>query len=264
MAAFAYFTAMAVIHPASGKALRIGGTGAVTEMLRQIGPAFETASGIALHVVPKLGTSGGNAAVADGVLDLSIGGRDLKKAEEAKGLVVAATLRTPFGFVTSRRGSDNLDSARIAELYRSDRPLWADGTPIRIILRPTEESDNEVLIALFPGMDEALKQARTRSDLSVAATDQDNAEMAERVPGSLVGASFAQMTTEKRNLRFVSIDGVLPSLASFENGSYPYGKTLYLIVPATIGPEAAAFVSFLTTPEGEGLLRQAGIVAGTK
>lgn len=263
-AAFAYLTAMAVIHPASAEALRIGGTGAATEMLRQIAPSFEAASGITLQIVPSLGTSGGNAAVADGVLDVSIAGRDLKNAEAAKGLVVAARLRTPFGLVTSRHGTDNFFSTEIAELYRSARPLWPDGTPIRIILRPVDESDNGVLAALFPGMLDALKQARTRNDLSVVATDQDNAEMAERVSGSLVGASYTQMTTEKRNLRFVSIDGVLPSLASYENGSYPYGKTLYLVVPTTIAPEAAAFVSFISTEEGEDLLRQAGIVMDTK
>nr|WP_170936926.1 MULTISPECIES: substrate-binding domain-containing protein [Rhodomicrobium] len=264
MAIFAPIAALAAIHPASAETLRIGGTGSATEMLRQIGPAFEAATGVALHVVPSLGTSGGNAAVADGVLDASVAGRDLKPEEVARGLVVAATLRTPFGFVTSRQAAENLASGEIAGLYRSARPLWPDGTPIRLILRPTEESDNAVLGALFPGMSAALKQARTRGDLSLAATDQDNAEMAERIAGSLVGASFTQMTTEKRKLRFVSIDGVLPSLTSYENGSYPYGKSLYIVVPAKIGAEAAAFVSFIATPEGKGLLRQAGIVAGTQ
>jgi phosphate transport system substrate-binding protein len=117
---------------------------------------------------------------------------------------------------------------------------------------------------LFPGMSEAIKHARTRNDLSLAATDQDNVEIAEKVKGSLVGVSLTQMTTEKRNLRFVAIDGVAPSLENYENGSYPYAKTLYVVVPSKVSPEASAFLSFIATPAGESLLRKAGIVAGPK
>jgi ABC-type tungstate transport system permease subunit len=80
-ASFGFFSALAVLNPASAETLRMGGTGAVSEMLRQIGPAFEAETGITLQVVASLGTSGGNAAAADGVLGISVAGRDLKKKE---------------------------------------------------------------------------------------------------------------------------------------------------------------------------------------
>ena len=258
------FLALATSHPVSAETLKVGGTGAVTEMFRQIGPAFEAETGIKLEVVPSLGTSGGNSAVADGLLGLSVAGRPLKAKEAERGLTVAATLRTPFGLVTSRPGPDGLKSAEIANLYRADKPSWPDGSPILIVLRPAEESDNVLLGEFFPGMSEAIKQVRTRGDLSVAATDQDNAEAAEKIKGSLVGATVTQITSERRNLRFVAIDGVAPSLTSLENGSYPYGKILYLVVRTQISPEAKAFLSFIATPAGQSLLRKAEIIAGVK
>ena len=104
---------------------------------------------------------------------------------------------------------------------------------------------------------------RGRPDISIAATDQDNAETAEKIEGSLVGATLTQMTTEARDLRFVAIDGAAPSLENVANGSYPYEKTLYLVVPAVISPEAAVFLSFIETDAGKAQLRDAGIVAGT-
>ena len=113
-------------------------------------------------------------------------------------------------------------------------------------------------------MVEAIQQLRKRNDLSLAATDQDNAEMGEKAKGSLVSATMAQITTEKRNLRFVSIDGVAPSLEGLQNGSYPYGKTMYLVVPTVVSPEGSAFVAFLGKSAGEALLRTAGIDAGAK
>lgn len=242
--------------------LKVGGTGAVTELLRQLASAFAAQSGIALEVIPSLGTGGGNAAVADGVIGLSVAGRDLKEKEVAKGLRIAATLRTPFGLVTSRPGPDNLDSEEIAELYRADKPAWPDGAPILIILRPVDESDNLVLASLFPGMAESIEHMRGRPDISIAATDQDNAEAAEKTEGSLVGATLTQVTTEKRDLRFVAIDGVAPSLENVADGSYPYEKTLYLVVPTELSPEAVAFLSFIETDAGEALLRDAGVLAG--
>ena len=92
--------------PAVADDLKVGGTGAVNGALHQLAPAFLADSGITLQIVASLGTSGGNAAVADGKLGLAIAGRDLKQNEKAKGIKVAMTLRTPFGLATSRADPD--------------------------------------------------------------------------------------------------------------------------------------------------------------
>ena len=248
---------------ASGEALRIGGSGSVTELLRQMAPLFEAETDIALDVVPSLGTFGATAAVADGVLGIALNSIDLTAAQGARGLRVIATFRTPFGLATSRRGPDNLKSAEIAQLYRSTKPEWPDGTPILMILRPANQGDTFVLGALFPGMPDALQSLRKRNDISIAYTDQANADLGEKTKGSLIGAALTQIETEKRNLRFVSIDDVAATLENFENGSYPYGKTLYLVVPAVESREAAAFAAFLARPAATALLRKAGIVGVT-
>jgi phosphate transport system substrate-binding protein len=248
--------------PAASQTLRIGGTGAVIPLFGQIGPAFTADTGITLDVIPGLGTSGAIGAVGDGKLGIAFSGRPLRDREVAKGLKAVATWRTPFGFVSSRRGPDNFEKARIVAIYGADRPLWPDGMPILIHLRPTDESDNVVLGEYFPGMTETLQELRKRPDLSVAATDQDNGDMAERVKGSLTAATLTQILSEKRNLAFVSIDGVAVTLENYEKGSYPYAKSLYVIVPAVVSPEAQAFIAFLTKPAGEALLRRAGMIAG--
>jgi len=257
-------TALAMAGPAAAEGLRIGGTGAVTEVLRQLAPAFTAETGIALTVMPGLGSSGANGAVADGKLGLAVSGRDLRDKEKARGLQVIDFLRTPFGFVTSRPGPDSLASADIVRLYQSAKPVWPDGTPVLIVLRPADDSDNDALAALFPGMAETIAQLRKRRDLSVAATDQDNADMAERTKGSLVAATLTQIRAEHRNLRFVALDGVVPSLEVYLDGSYPYGKLLYLVAPATPSAEARAFADFLAGPAGRSRLRELGLVAAAR
>ena len=251
---------MFIAGPASSNALKIGGTGAVTELLVQLAPAFQVETGIVLEVIPLLGSTGAINATAAGKLGAVFSGRDLTATEKSRGLGVATTLLTPFGFVTSRTSSENLKRIEIVELYRADKPVWPDGTPVLIHLRPVAESDNIVLGQLFPGMTEALGHLRTtRRDLTIAATDQDNADLAEKNNGSLAGASLTQIVTEARRLRFVSIEGVTPSLENYRNGSYPYVKKLYLIVSSMISPEAAAFIAFLEKPAVRELLKAAGV-----
>jgi phosphate transport system substrate-binding protein len=240
--------------------LQVGGTGAINETVKSLAPAFAAETGIMLQLIPSMGTGGGNNAVADGVLDICISGRPLNNAEAAKGLKSVAEFRTPFGLVTAHPKPNGLKSAEIAQLYQSDKPLWTDQTPIRIILRPTNESDTAALGQMFPNMTAAIAKARNRADLTVAATDQDNAEMAEKTPGSLVGATFTQIKMENRNLRFVALDGAEPTLENYEKGTYPFGKTLHVVVGPKPNPAAERFVAFLRSPKGAAALREAGIL----
>jgi phosphate transport system substrate-binding protein len=249
------------IHIATaGETLRIGGTGAISETAKSLAPALAAETGITLQLVPSLGTTGGNSAVADGNLDISIAGRPLNAAELGKGLKSIATFHTPFGLVTSHANPNGLKRAEVAQLYRSNKPVWPDGTPIRIILRPSNESDTALLGQLFPGMAAAIAEVRTRADLSTAATDQDNADMAEKTPGSLVGATLTQIKMEKRDLRFVAIDGIKPTLENYENGTYSLGKTLDVVVASKPNATAERFVAFLQTPKGLAALRRAAIL----
>jgi phosphate transport system substrate-binding protein len=248
----------------AGQSLRVGGTGATNEMVKSLGPVLLAETGIVLQLIPSLGTVGGNSAVADGIIDLCISGRPLNPAETARGLIAVAEFRTPFGLVTSHPNPNGLKSAEIAQLYRSNGPVWADGTPMRIILRPTIESDTWVLGHMFSGMEAAIAKARDRAELPVAATDQDNAEMAEEIPGSLVAATLTQITMEKRKLRLVTIDGVEPSLENYENGTYPYAKSLYFVLTAQKSPAGERFLAFLGLPKGEAALREAGVLLSVR
>ena len=248
---------------AAAETVRIGGTGAATEMMKAIGEAFTAASEIPVEVIPNLGSSGGIRAAADGVVDIAVSGRALKPDEIAAGLTQIVFTRTPYVFVTSHRAPTGLKSVEIAEIFKSSQARWADGTPIRIILRPRSDSDTALLAELFPGLGAAIEAARLRPDVPVAATDQDNTEIAENIEGSLVGATFTQIKTERRKLRVVTLDGVEPTLENFETGVYPFGKTLYLITSTKKAAKRERFLAFLQSPRGRDLLRATGNLPGT-
>jgi phosphate transport system substrate-binding protein len=109
---------------------------------------------------------------------------------------------------------------------------------------------------LFAGMREAIATARQRPDLPVAATDQDNSKMAESLAGSFIVAGLSQLEMEKRDLRYVPIDGVMPSIANLESGAYRYEKPFYLVLPAKRSPVAQRFLDFVRTDRGRTALRE--------
>jgi len=113
-------------------------------------------------------------------------------------------------------------------------------------------------------MDKAIEDLRRRPEVPIAATDQDNADMAERLPGSLTGTTLTQLMTEHRHLQVATLDGVAPTLANFENGTYRFTKNLYFIVRANDVPVAQEFIAFLNSPQGEKALRKTGTLPGTE
>jgi phosphate transport system substrate-binding protein len=263
--AFAVFVAFSLMaaNGAAAQTLRLGGTGTAAEMLRQVGAKFTVATGVKVDVIPSLGSTGAIRALADGLLDIAVPARPLKADESAAGLSEVATLRTPYVLATSHHGLNELKTADLPKIFAAERATWIDGTAIRIILRPRSETDTALLGKLFAGMDQAIEAARRRPEVPTAATDQDNADLAERVPDSLTGTTLTQLKTEHRNLRVVPLDGVEPTLANFESGAYPFAKKLHFILRPNSASDAQRFVDFLRSPEGEKALRETGTLQGT-
>jgi phosphate transport system substrate-binding protein len=243
---------------ASADVLRVGGRDAALGMVEKVGEAFSNRTDDRLEFISSLGSTGGLRAVADRVIDLAVSGRPLKPEEVAQGLWSALTVRTPFVLATSHPKPAGLSSADIVEAFRSEKALWPDGSPLRIILRPRTQSDTALMIEFFPGLAAALEKARRRPDVPVTVTDRDNATTAEQISGSLVGMALTQVVAEHRDLRFVPIDGAEPSLEAFEKGAYRFGKTLHLVLPPNPSPAAERFVAFLRSPEAQQALRDTG------
>lgn len=249
---------------AAADALRFGGTGSSIGLLHQVGGKFAAATGVKIDVVPGLGSSGAIHALTDGKLDLAVSARPLKAQEAAAGLVQVLVLRTPYVLATSHRSPNGMAVTALPAIFNANRATWPDGSPIRIILRPRSETDTALLGALFPGMGDAIETARRRAEVPVAATDQDNLALAQHMPGSLTGTTLTQLKTEHSTLHVIAIDGVEPTLANFESGTYRFTKKLYFIVGSKSAAAMQAFIVFLQSPQGAQALRAVAVLPDTE
>lgn len=245
-------------HGAAAETLRLAGTGGAMAMVEQVAAGFAAATGVKLEVVPGLGSKGGIRAAADGAVDLAVSARPLDPAEAALGLTAIPMARTALVFVTSHRKPNSLKSTELTAIFKATNPKWADGSQMKLILRTRFDGDTILLEKNFAGMREAIEAARLRPEFPVAPTDQDSATLAERLPGSFVQAGLSQIVTEKRDLRFVPIDGVEPSLENLESGKYPYEKDFYIVFSAKMKATAERLLEFVRSAKGRSILRETG------
>jgi phosphate transport system substrate-binding protein len=242
----------------AAETLRLAGTGGIIEAMQQIAPSFKAATGIQLEVIVGLGSSGAMRAIADGKLDVVVAARD-SYPDEAKGKIISYPFaRTPLVFVTSHPKPNGLRSSALPEIFVSLNPKWEDGTPLKIILRTKVDADTALIERYVPGVAAEIARARQRPDVPVAATDQDNVNLAQRLAGSFSLAGYGQIVAEKCDLRLVAIDAVMPSPATLANGTYPYEKIFYLVFAAEYGSGAWKLLQYLHSDEGRKALLAAG------
>lgn len=246
---------------AHAEALRTGGTGAALATMRELGAAFaKLEPDVRIDVIEGLGSSGGIAAITAGAVDFSFSGRALTAADDQT-LKASLFARTPFGLATAAPHPGNLNSADVADFVGSASSVWPDGTPARLILRPKTDSDTHLLARSFPDMADVMDKLRTRPEIPVAVTDQDNATVAEKLAGSLTAMTLMQLQSERLRLSFVTIDGVAPTLENFESGTYRYGKDIYVVTPSRTSRALDRFLAFVGSEQGRAILRANGSLA---
>ena len=239
--------------------LKIGGTGSALGTMRILADAYRASRpDTQIVVVPALSSSGGIKAVVAGALDIGLSGRPLKPAELGyNNLVVREIARTPL-VLASRRDHAGFSLSDIARIYDGTLQTWPDGSPLRPILRPEADTKNTLLRAMSPEIDRAFTAAYTRKGVHVAITDQDSADAIERIPGAVGVSTLALILSERRKIKALPLEGVSPSVAALERGSYPYFSPLYLVVTQNPSGPAQAFAAFIQSRQGARILADNG------
>lgn len=240
--------------------LVLGGTGGDLATLRMLGKAFASKHpGVTVKVLPSLGSGGGIKAVLAGAINLSISARQVKEKERAKGAkafpygVTAVVLAVP-----SSAARDKISSAEAIDYVAGKKKRWPDGTPVQLVMRPSNDSDYVTLAKGIPGMDKALAVASKREILPVTGSDQETASAIEGLPGGLGYISLTVIKAEKRALKPLALDNVMPSAETIKDGSYGLTKTFYLVTGPTVSARASEFILFMNSPDGIKILRDTG------
>jgi phosphate transport system substrate-binding protein len=252
--------ALSATAGAQSQEIRIGGTGAALGTMQLLAQAYAKANPeVRITVLPSMGSGGGIKALLAGALQISVSSRPLSDSEAGAGAVAVEYGRTPFVFATAATSKvAGITTPNLIDFYAGKVDEWPDGTKLRLVLRPIGDSDSETIKSMSPAMREAKSAAEQRKGMAFTVTDQETANAIEKVPGALGPSTLALLLSEKRALKALALDGVVPSAQSIADGSYPLSKQLLLVTGPKTPPEAQAFVAFVRSAAGRGILQQTG------
>lgn len=252
--------AFAVGAGAQAQEIKIGGTGAALATMQRLADAHvRQHPTVRLTVLPSMGSGGGIKAMLAGATQLAVSARALNAAETQAGAVATEYGRTPLVMAVAASSKvTDLTRQNLVDYYSGKADTWPGGAPLRLVLRPVGDSDTDSLKALSPAMHSAMLLAEQRKGMLFALTDQDTANALEKTPGALGPITLAQLLSEQRSLKPLSLDGVKPVPGALADGSYPLQKVMWLVTGPKPSPDVQAFIDFVRSAAGREILQQTG------
>jgi len=241
---------------AAAEEFKLGGSGAALGTMQRLAEEFTAGNpDIRITSVPSLGSGGGIKAVVAGAIGLAVTSRPMNESERKLGAVEMEYARTPFVFAVSTQSKVTaMTSGELADIYAGRRVTWADGSPVRIVLRPASDVDTEMVRNISPEIRSGLAAAEARPGVRFSVNDQDAANDLERIPGAIGPSSLALIVSERRALRALKLDGREPTPTNAASGAYPYYKRLFLVTGAKRSAAVERFVAFVRSPAGRKIL----------
>ena len=253
--------------PAGAETVRVGGTGSALGVMQLQADAFHAAGTQSrIAVLKALGSSGAIRALAAGGIEIAVLSRVLTTEEMKHGFVVTEFAASPFVFATwAGNPIEGVTTADLAELYSARRAHWPDRTPVRLVLRPSGDTDTQITSAIAPGLRDAVAASGKRQGMIVADTDTEAANLIEHTEGSFGATTLGLLLSERRNVKILKLDGVAPSAKALAEGRYGPQKRLYLVTGPRASTGSREFVAFIQSPAGRAILERTGhLVAGAR
>jgi phosphate transport system substrate-binding protein len=242
--------------------VRISGTGAGVALMVPLVEVFEKENkGIKVHLEKSLGSTASIKATVKSALDLAISGRPLKPAESAEGLVQLEYGKSPFVVVTNAgTKQSNISLKEVIDMYSGKIPKWPNGDYVRVVLRPNEDVDTNLVRAISPDMDMAVTAAQARKDMLLAITDNEGFDALKRTPGTIAFLALTLPLSQPGSVKVLRLDGMQGSVTTLAGGKYPYVKPLYLVTRKESSAATEKFVKFLYSKKGKSLAVKHGLL----
>ncbi len=84
-------------------------------------------------------------------------------------------------------------------------------------------------------------------------------QLVEETPAGF--ATTGITSARKRNVKLLKVNGVAPTNKAIIQNRYPLKRPLYLLVPASSGPEVKRFVDFVLSREGQQFLKSQNVIS---
>jgi len=239
----------------------IGGSGSDLATFKLLTDKFQqTHPETTFKILPSIGSGGGIKAIKSGRIDLCLISRTPKEKEKSDDIIFTNYAQTPFLFTVNKGLKlNNLSTQNILDIYSGKMTHWNAETQVKLILRPSNDSDTLILSDKVTGFKNIMNQAYKRRGLPIASTDQETIDLIGRLKGGIGTTSLSLIKTEAHNIKPVKLDGIDPSPANIANGKYKLFKDLHMCHNnKNITTELMRFINFVHSKDGREILNKTG------
>ncbi len=242
----------------SAEGLRLAGSGSNLPMTRALSAAFPRDEIRHPVVHASIGSGGGIRALLDGVIDIALVSRPLREGEREQGLVVTPYARVPVVVAVHASVVDNaLRGDDLVAIYEGSRRTWSDGSRIVVLQRERGDSSHMAVAEALTGFASANEIAYRETRWRVLYRDDAMREALADTRGA-IGLFGQGSIPEGVPVRALEIDGVRPTAQTVARGTYPFSKDLAFVTRGPPQGEAAAFIAFAMSAEGQRIIADAG------
>jgi phosphate transport system substrate-binding protein len=201
------------------------------------------------------GSTAGLQALANGLADIGLCSRCLKKEEE-KSFRPVVIARDGLAIVVHRGNPvPALGLVQLRGIFSGAIENWSElggpDMPIRPITREEGSGTRESFKALVMGRNRISRKALVQ---------ESNGAVKELVKGDPAAVGYMSMGLVGTEIRAVPVDGVQPVPANIDSGEYRLCRPFFFVVKDDAAPGAIRFLEFVLSKEGQDLLRGEGLM----
>ena len=207
-----------------------------------------------------VGSTNGVALATAGAIQVGLVSRPLRDAEEGLGLTFLPYAKTAVIMGADPDTPDTtLTTADLLSFYRGTKLTWNSGREVTFLTREEGDSSISSLKQAMPGFAEAYAAGSTTSHWTILYSEPTMHEALLTHRFALGLSDLGTTTLERLPIKVLSIDGVAPTPENVASGRYRFVKTLGFVWREDALPASArAFVNFVQSEDGAGLLRAHG------
>ena len=241
-------------------AVHISGSGAMTPAAAQLSLAWsQSHPELRVVVEPSVGSTGGIRAAADGAVDVGMVARPLTDKERDFGLRAVWGARDAVVLaVHPSVSATSMSSDEFGRLLAGESVRFADGSPAVVLLRDRDDSAHAALERCFPALRALRENAYDTRRFRVLLHDDTMGEALVATPGAIGVFSLGTILSGHMSLKVLTVDGVSPSVATMEAGTWKATRDLAFVVRADRVARVQPFLTFVRGPVGERVLREGG------
>lgn len=206
------------------------------------------------------GSGAGIQAVNDGRCDIGLSSRDLKDAEKKTLNQTVVAIDGIAIIVNPANSVSNLSVEQIAKIYTGEVSNWKDlggaDSPIVPIGREAASGTRDGFESITKTKDKCKYTQELTSTGDVIQTVSSN-------PNAI---GYASLASVKDTVKVLSVENVLPSKETIQNGSYKIQRDFVLVTKkdTPLSDEAQKFFDFATSADADVLIEKAGAIPVTR